>query len=96
MEGYIKPHIQQLKVYDRQKDRAKTFGKRVEMHLLQFLASALKNHATQQVATVTRLSGSTSNPKFNEWETIRKLIGNGFARAILPGFLAKPRVVEPP
>ena len=96
VEGYIKPLVKNLRIYDRQKDREKPFGKRVKMHALQFLANLFKNHKTQDVATVIRISGTTSDPKAREWEVIRKLIGNGLYRAILPGFLDKAKVVEPP
>jgi len=96
VEGYIKPLIQRLKIYDRQKDKDKSFGKRVEMHLLQFLANLFKNHKTKDVATVIRISGSTLDPKASEWEAIRKLIGNGLARGILPGFLDKAKTADPP
>jgi hypothetical protein len=90
LEGYIKPILKDVKVYDRRKDRGKPLGKRIELHLVQFLADVLKNRSTGEVATVTRLSGPTSDPRANEWETLRKLLGNAFIRAILPGFLSEP------
>jgi len=95
VDGYIKPLIQRLKIYDRRKDKDKSFGKRVEMHVLQFLATLFKNRKTRNVATVIRISGSTAEPRTSEWEVIRKLIGNGLARGILPGFLDKPKNEEP-
>ena len=96
VEGYLKPLIKNLKIYDRQKDKEKPFGKRVEMHVLQFLAYLFRNHSSQAVATVVRLSGPTGGPKTNEWEVIRKLIGNGLSHAILPGFQGKPKEPGPP
>lgn len=96
LDGYVKPLIKNLKIYDRQKDKEKPFGKRVEMHVLQFLASLFRNHSSHAVATVARISGPTGGPKTNEWEVIRKLIGNGLSHAILPGFQAKPKVPDPP
>jgi hypothetical protein len=96
VDGYVKPLIKNLKIYDRQKDKEKPFGKRVELHVLQFLASLFRNHSSQAVATVARISGSTGGPKTNEWEVIRKLIGNGLSHAILPGFQAKPKEPDPP
>ncbi len=96
VEGYIKPLIRNLKIYDRQKDQEKPFGKRVEMHVLQFLANLFKNHQSHAVATVARISGPTGGPKTNEWEVIRKLIGNGLSHAILPGFLAGSKAQTPP
>ncbi len=96
VEGYLKPLIKNLKIYDKQKDKEKSFGKRVEMHVLQFLGSVFKNRSTQEVATVIHISGSTGDPKASEWEAIRKLIGNGFSHAVLPGFLDKSKAVDPP
>jgi len=96
IEGYIKPLIKNLKIYDRQKDQGKPFGKRVKLHVLQFFAGLFKNHDSKAVATVIRISGSTHDPQTSEWEIIRKLIGNGLSRAILPGFLVEPRTFEPP
>jgi hypothetical protein len=96
VEGYIKPLVKDLKIYDREKDAGKPFGKRVEMHVLQFFANLFKNHKTRTVATVAHISGPTGGPKTNEWEVIRKLIGNGLARAILPGFQDKSNTAIPP
>ena len=96
VDGYIKPLIKNLKIYDRQKDAGKPFKQRVKMHVMQFLANLFKNHTSHSVATVARISGSTGGPKTNEWEIIRKLIGNGIFQAILPGFLADPKTAVPP
>ena len=95
VEGYLKPLVKNLRVSDKQKDKAKSFGKRVEMHVIQGLANLFKNRKTQQVATVTRISGSTSDPRLSGWEAFRKFLGNGLFRAILPGFLDKGTDVKP-
>ena len=95
VEGYLKPLVKNLRISDKQKDRAKPLGKRVEMDVLQWLANLFKNRSSKEVATVTRISGSTSDPKLSEWEAIRKLLGNGLFRAILPGFLDKGKDVKP-
>jgi hypothetical protein len=95
VEGYLKPLVKNLRVFDKQKDRAKPLGKRVEIHVVQWLATLFKNRSSKQVATITRISGSTSDPKLSEWEAIRKLLGNGLFRAILPGFLDKRKDVKP-
>ena len=96
IEGYLKPLIKNLKIYDREKDKDKPFGKRVKLHVLQFLATLFKNRTTREVATVIRISGSTSDPTTRKWEVIRKLIANGLFRGILPGFLDKPPALAPP
>jgi hypothetical protein len=86
VDGYIKPMIRNLKIYEKQKDKDKSFVRRVEMHLLQFLADIFKNRSTQEVATEVRISGSINDPKAGEWGAIGKLIGNAFSHAVLPGF----------
>lgn len=96
VEGYLKPLFRNLRISDPRKDSAKPFGKRVELHVLQFFANLFKNHSSKEVATVVRISGPTSDPKASEWQAIGKLIGNGLYRAIQPGFLdgsasAKPK-----
>jgi hypothetical protein len=96
IEGYIKPLFKNLKISEHEKDKGKPLLKRVELHLLQFLAWVLKNHTTQEVATVIRVSGSTADPKADEWDVIWRLIGNGFADAILPGFRDASTSVIPP
>jgi len=96
VDGYLKPLVKDLQIYDKAKDQHKSFGKRVEMHVLQFLANRLRNSSTRQVATVVRLSGPTSDPKASEWEVIRKLVGNGFFRAILPGFMTGTQAAPSP
>jgi hypothetical protein len=87
VDGYLKPLIKNLKIYDKQKDKNKPFMKRAEMHLLQFLADIFKNSSTRNVATVVHISGPTGKLEADEWKAIRKLIGNGFSKAILPGFM---------
>ena len=87
VEGYLKPLVRDLKIYDRAKDHGKPLGKRVKMHLLQFLAGLFKNHGTQEVATVVRISGSTRSPASSEWQVIRGLISNGLFKAVQPGFV---------
>ena len=95
LHGYVKPMFKRLKFYDPAMDHAKPLGKRVELHVLQFLAKVLKSSKTQEVATVTTLSGSIDDPKAGEWEAIRRLIGNGLSHAILPGFM-EPKVPSKP
>jgi hypothetical protein len=95
VDGYLKPLVQDLQVYERAKDRDKPLGKRVQAHLLQFLAGLLKNRDTGKVATVARISGPVDQPGFSEWEAIRKMIRNGFLQAIRPGFLEREKNAGP-
>ncbi len=89
VEGYVKPLIRNLRIYDKAKDGRKGFGTRVKMHVFQALGELFKNRSSGSVATVVRISGSTRAPETSEWQVIRKLLGNGLFRAIRPGFLGK-------
>jgi len=95
VEGYIKPILRNIKIYDREKDKGKPLGKRVEMHVMSFFASIFRNHSTHDVATVTRISGSTRDPRISGWGAVRKFFSNGFVRGILPGFMKDPKPAEP-
>jgi hypothetical protein len=94
IDGCIKPLIKNLKIYEKQKDKDKSFGKRVEMHFLQFLVNVFKNRSTQEVGTVVRITGSTSDPKAGEWGAIGNLIWNGFSNAVHPGFQDEPKATK--
>ena len=101
MEGYIKPILDRVKVYDPRTDRAKPLAKRVEMHLVQGLATLFKNHASHDTATVIQVSGPTQAPRTSEWQVLGRFLENGFLHAILPGFLqpnhpAPKKMAAPP
>jgi hypothetical protein len=99
LEGYCKPLVKDLKIYDRAKDGDKPLGQRVKLHVLQVLGGLFKNRSTKEVATVINISGSTSDPKSSGWQVVRGLIENGLFQAIRPGFLApaaKPAPAKPP
>ncbi len=96
LDGYLKPLIKDLKISEKRKDQGKPLGKRMELHFLQLFANLFKNRSSKEVATVIRISGPTSDPKLSEWAAIRKLIGNGLYRAILPGFMDNSKGVDSP
>jgi len=91
VEGYIKPLIKDLKIFDKVKDRGKPLQKRLELHALQFMAYLFRNRSTKEVAAVVRISGPTKDPTASEWEVLRRLLGNGFLHAVQPGFLDAPK-----
>lgn len=95
VEGYLKPLFRNVKVSDKEKDRNKTFAKRMEMRLLQFLINVSKKRSTQEVATVVRISGTTSDPKLSGWSAILRLFGNGFAQGIHTGFMDGSEALAP-
>ena len=96
VDGYFKPLVKDLKIYDKQKDQGKHLGRRMKMHVMQMLATLFRNRSSRQVATVTHLSGSTDDLRFSTWEALRKFLANGLFEAIRPGFLDPPGVGQPP
>lgn len=86
VEGYLKPLARDPRISDARKDRGRSWGKRAELGALQALANLSKSPRTGRVATETRLSGSTRDPRFDGWEAIRKLLVNGLLEPIRPGF----------
>jgi len=86
VEGYLKPLARDVRISDPRKDRGRSWGKRVELGALQVLAGLFKNARTQRIATETRISGRTGDPRFDGWQAIRKLLVNGLLEPIRPGF----------
>ena len=86
IDGYVKPIFKDMKVYDKEQDKDKTFFKKLYEKTVQGLSTLLKNKKRQEVVTVADISGSVSNPRARPSEIISKLLENAFIKAILPGF----------
>jgi hypothetical protein len=87
IDGYVKPLLRDVDVYDPRQDRNEGFLHKVKEKLVGGIAALLKNRPRDQVATVARFSGPVENPDANTLEIIGKLIQNAFIQAIRPGFL---------
>jgi Domain of Unknown Function (DUF748) len=86
VEGYVKPLFRDLDVYDPAQDENKSFGRKLKEKTADLVGKVLRNRPREEVATVVPISGPVGDAKASTWETLVRLIQNGFFKAILPGF----------
>ena len=86
IEGYVKPLVKDVRVYDPKQDKKKPVLKKIYEKVVGGLAKVLDNRPRDEVATVADISGPIENPKTGTWEIIVRLVSNAFVKAILPGF----------
>jgi hypothetical protein len=86
IEGYVKPLVRKLKVYDPAQDRDKPALDKLKEGAIEDLSTFLENVPRQAVATKAHVSGQTSRPQTEIVEIVIGLIQNAFFKAILPGF----------
>ncbi|MDQ5856897.1 MAG: DUF748 domain-containing protein, partial [Acidobacteriota bacterium] len=92
IEGYMKPLFADLNVYDPKQDAKKSVFKKIYEKVVEEVGDLLENEKRDEVVTVARISGPTSNPNSNTWQIIGKLLENAFIEAIFPGFEGAIRV----
>lgn len=86
IEGYVKPLVKDVRVYDPKQDKKKPVLKKIYEKVVGGLAKALDNRPRDEVATVADISGPLEDPKTGTWEIVVRLVSNAFVKAILPGF----------
>ena len=86
VNGYVKPLFEDIRVYDRQKEKGKPFLHKVYELAIGGAAKVLKNRQTQQVATKVDISGPVNTPNVSAWQAIGQFLTNAFINAIVPGF----------
>jgi hypothetical protein len=86
IEGYIKPLLRNVDVYDPDQDADKGFFRKVWERVVGAVSKVLENRPRDEVATKAELSGRIDNPRASTWEVIVNLVQNAFFEAILPGF----------
>jgi hypothetical protein len=84
--GYVKPFFKDMVVYDPEKDKNKTFVRKMYEKVVGGVSRVLENRPHEEVATRADVSGPLENPKVSTLEVIVKLLQNAFFKAILPGF----------
>jgi len=85
IDGYLKPHFKDMKVYDRREDREKSLFHKLYVGLVGGISKLLENPRTG-VATKADISGFLASPETSTWQIIINLIQNAFFKSILPGF----------
>jgi len=86
IDGYVKPLLKDVEVYDPNQDNEKALRHKVYEAVVGGVLGLLQNKPRNEVATTTDMSGSVENPQANTWEIVEKLVQNAFFKAILPGF----------
>jgi hypothetical protein len=93
VDGYVKPLIRDLKVYEPQQDRDKSVGRKLKEKAANLVSKLLGNRPREEIATVAPIAGPLQDPKADTWATMINLVQNAFFEAILPGFVGdEPRV----
>ncbi|HEX2186906.1 MAG TPA: DUF748 domain-containing protein, partial [Chloroflexota bacterium] len=86
VQGYVKPLIRELDVYDTQQDQAKGLFQKLYEAVAGGVSEILENFPRDEVATQANISGPLDNPQASTWQVVVTLIQNAFFKAILPGF----------
>jgi hypothetical protein len=81
-EGYLKPLITDLKVFN---TRDKGPFQVVWEAIVAFIAQTFKNHPHDRFGTKIPFSGSFDNPSVGVWPTVVNVLRNTFIKAIPPG-----------
>ena len=83
--GYVKPLFKDVKAYDPDKDRDKSFGQKLWAHLVDVASKLLKNVPNREVATKVDVAGRLDQPQTSTLQAVGNLLRNAFIKAILPG-----------
>jgi hypothetical protein len=86
VQGYVKPLLRKIDVYDTQQDKEKHLFQQIYEAVVGGVSTLLENIPRREVATQTDISGPLENPQASTWQVLVNLIQNAFFRAILPGF----------
>ena len=85
LHGYVKPLFTDLDVLGPEDKGDGPFQKLYE-GIVEQISKLLKNRSTDEVATVTALSGNLNDPNVSAWQIVGNLLRNALVEAILPGF----------
>jgi Domain of Unknown Function (DUF748) len=86
VQGYVKPLIRELDVYDARQDREKNLFQQLYEAAAGGVSALLENFPRDEVATKADIAGPLENPQASTWQVVVTLIQNAFFNAILPGF----------
>jgi hypothetical protein len=86
VQGYVKPLIRDLDVYDARQDREKNLFQKLYEAAGGGVSELLKNFPRDEVATKADIAGPLENPQASSWQVVVTLIQNASFKAILPGF----------
>lgn len=85
IDGYVKPFLKDIEVYDPAQDKDKAMTKKLYEAVVGGVLGLFENEPRDEVATKTEVSGEVGNPQADTWQLVTKLVQNAFFNAILPG-----------
>ncbi len=86
IDGYVKPFLKDVEVYDPRQDKDKATTQKLYEAVVGGVLEVFENQPRDEVATKTDVSGQVDNPQADTWEILMKLVQNAFFKAIFPGF----------
>lgn len=86
LTGYVKPLMREVRAYDPEQDRDKTWGRRMYERLITLTSKILRNFPRKEVATRADIEGPVESPRMRILPVVGRAIRNAFFEAILPGF----------
>ncbi len=86
MNGYVKPMLTRVTVYDPRQDRHEPVINQLYQLIVGGAVKLFENRRTHDVATRVTLDGPIGRTGANTWEVIGSAFENAFVRAIVPGF----------
>lgn len=86
IDGYIKPLIRRLNIYDRDQDRGKGVLNTVYEGALDAATAVLENDEREEVGTKVDVTGDVRQAQIDTWHAASSLIRNAFVEVVLPSF----------
>jgi hypothetical protein len=84
LDGYVKPILKNMDVYDRRQDSEKSMLGQAYEGVLGAVATILQN-PSDKVAAKVAVSGRIDDPDISTWDAVLSLVRNAFVKAISPG-----------
>jgi len=81
LEGYVKPLMENVKVFELGKEEEDQFFKKVWEGVVGFVAEVFENQKEDQFATKIPLQGDLNSPDASIWSTIWNIFSNAFIEA---------------
>lgn len=96
MDGYVKPILRDVKVYDPKQDKDNAVLAQLWEMIVSGVARLFENRKTGELASRARISGPVGESSASIWELIGSAFENAFINAIRPGFDRGGRVAAGP
>ncbi len=84
LEGYVKPILSDVDIYDRTQDKRRSVCGEVYEGAVDVLSQILENSADDVAAKVS-VAGRIDDPEVSTWDAIVSLVSNAFVKSVSPG-----------